>query len=149
KLVPEVRLALSKLDLKMKLIPRRPVMSFSRPATSSCSCSDSITQGPAIRKKGWSRPALKPHRSMGCLSEPSPSRGGLGGDGVPGAGLDDASEHHPHPGPPLEGEGEEAGAARAHAFASFNSLPPALRSRAARTKPTNRGWPLRGVDRNS
>ncbi len=33
--------------------------------------------------------------------QPSPSRGGLGGDGV----HDLASQHHPHPGPPLEGEG--------------------------------------------
>src|SRR5690606_1159953 len=40
-------------------------------------------------------------------------------------------------------------AAQVHALASLSSLPPALRSRAARTKPTNSGWPLRGVDRNS
>jgi ATP-binding cassette subfamily F protein 3 len=33
--------------------------------------------------------------------QPSPSRGGLGGDGV----RDAAQQHHPHPGPPLEGEG--------------------------------------------
>src|SRR5690606_9983787 len=37
----------------------------------------------------------------------------------------------------------------AHAVASFSSFPPALRSRAARTKPMNSGWPPRGVDRNS
>ena len=33
--------------------------------------------------------------------QPSPSRGGLGGDGV----QDAAKQHHPHPVPPLEGEG--------------------------------------------
>ncbi len=37
----------------------------------------------------------------GYLLQPSPSRGGLGGDGV----RDAAQQHHPHPGPPLEGEG--------------------------------------------
>ncbi len=60
KLVPEVRLALSKLDLKMKFIPSLPVISFSRPATSSCNCMDSITQGPAIRNRGLSKPTSKP-----------------------------------------------------------------------------------------
>src|SRR3546814_2904923 len=34
--------------------------------------------------------------------KPSPSRGGLGGDGFPPS----PTETHPHPGPPLEGEGE-------------------------------------------
>ncbi|MEO5596421.1 MAG: ATP-binding cassette domain-containing protein [Lysobacteraceae bacterium] len=34
--------------------------------------------------------------------EPSPSRGGQGGDGVDQAGV---GERHPHPSPPLEGEG--------------------------------------------
>ena len=38
--------------------------------------------------------------------KPSPSRGGLGGDGVVDASAGD--EHHPHPGPPLEGEGAKA-----------------------------------------
>src|SRR3546814_20097862 len=38
-----------------------------------------------------------------CSSDlPSPSRGGLGGDGFPPS----PTETHPHPGPPLEGEGE-------------------------------------------
>ncbi len=64
KLEPEERFALSKLDLKMKLMPRRPVISFSLPATSSCSCIDSMTQGPAIRNSGWSRPASKPQSFM-------------------------------------------------------------------------------------
>jgi len=36
----------------------------------------------------------------GYAFKPSPSRGGLGGDGV-----DTGGEHHPHPGLPLEGEG--------------------------------------------
>src|SRR5690606_8078813 len=66
--LPEVRLALSKLDLKMKWIPSAPVISFSWPATSSCSCSLSTTHGPAIRKNGWSRPTSKPHS---CISTPS------------------------------------------------------------------------------
>src|SRR5690606_22729668 len=39
--------------------------------------------------------------------------------------------------------------AKLHADASLSSLPPALCSRAARTKPMNSGWPWRGVDRNS
>jgi hypothetical protein len=72
KLVPEVRLALSKLDLKMKLMPSRPVISLSVPAVSSCSCSDSITQGPAIRNSGWSSPTLNPHRSMLMRRPPRP-----------------------------------------------------------------------------
>jgi hypothetical protein len=52
KLVPEVRLALSKLDLKMKGMPSAEVISLSLPAVSICSSSDSITQGPAMRKNG-------------------------------------------------------------------------------------------------
>ncbi|TWT20145.1 ATP-binding cassette domain-containing protein [Luteimonas marina] len=40
----------------------------------------------------------------GYASKPSPSRGGLGGDGVVSGALI-AGQHHPHPGPPLEGEG--------------------------------------------
>src|SRR5690606_35601727 len=86
KLVPEVRLALSKLDLKMKFIPSRPVISLSRPATSSCSCIDSITQGPAIRNSGWSRPASNPHSLIGSSS-------GWGGGGLALArGADKAHE---------------------------------------------------------
>src|SRR5690606_19798582 len=46
--------------------------------------------------------------------KPSPSRGGLGGDGFPpGSG-----ETHPHPGPPLEGEGESLGL-RHHALVAI------------------------------
>ena len=45
-------------------------------------------------------------------SKPSPSRGGLGGDGVDvgssGVGEGVARQHHPHPSPPLEGEGARA-----------------------------------------
>ncbi len=104
KLPKEVRLALSKLDLKMKLMPRRDVISFSWPATSSCSCSDSITHGPAIRNSGWSRPTSNPHSFM-----PTAPRWST----------------------------------------VFEQAPPALCSRAARTKPMNSGCPLRGVDRNS
>src|SRR5690242_10270776 len=63
----EVRLALSKLDLKMKGMPRQSVISFSVPAVSSCNCGDSITQGPAIRKNGRSRPTSKPHRFIPIL----------------------------------------------------------------------------------
>ncbi len=40
------------------------------------------------------------HVDAGYVLKPSPSRGGLGGDGVESAG-----KSHPHPGPPLEGEG--------------------------------------------
>ena len=59
KLVPEERLALSKLLLKMKGMPSAEVISLSVPAVSICSCSDSTTQGPAIRKKGWSSPTVE------------------------------------------------------------------------------------------
>ena len=64
KLVPEERLALSKLLLKMKGMPSAEVISFSVPAVSICSCSDSTTQGPAIRKKGWSSPTSNPQSFM-------------------------------------------------------------------------------------
>src|SRR5690606_17348283 len=65
KLPSEVRLALSKLDLKMKGMPSAEVISFSCPATSTCSCSLSTTQGPEIRNSGQSSPTSKPHRFMG------------------------------------------------------------------------------------
>ena len=58
--------------------------------------------------------ASKPSPSSGGATKPSPSRGGLGGDGVdagsPGVGEGVARQHHPHPSPPLEGEGAKAGA---------------------------------------
>jgi len=56
-------------------------------------------------------PAKLPHALLrindgvcGYPSKPSPSRGGLGGDGAK-PGKVAASQHHPHPGPPVEGEG--------------------------------------------
>src|SRR3954469_5918866 len=45
----------------MKGMPSADVISFSWPATSICNCSDSTTQGPEMRKKGWSSPTSKPH----------------------------------------------------------------------------------------
>ena len=59
KVVPDERFALSKLLLKMKWMPSAAHISFNRPATSICNCSDSITHGPAMRKKGRSRPMSK------------------------------------------------------------------------------------------
>src|SRR5690606_2727800 len=44
-------------------------------------------------------------RPDAAIQKPSPSRGGLGGDGFPAS----RAEPHPHPGLPLEGEGEERG----------------------------------------
>src|SRR5438552_13609612 len=58
--LPELRFALSYEDLKTNGMPSAPVISFSWPATSIWSCSLSTTHGPAMRKKGWSRPASKP-----------------------------------------------------------------------------------------
>src|SRR4051812_24927852 len=48
----------------MNGMPCAEVISFSRPATSICNCSDSITQGPEIRKNGLSMPTSKPHNFM-------------------------------------------------------------------------------------
>src|SRR5206468_791255 len=48
----------------MKGMPSEAVISFSWPATSICSCSDSTTQGPEMRKKGLSSPTSKPHNFM-------------------------------------------------------------------------------------
>src|SRR5690606_25228010 len=112
KLLPDVRLALSKLDLKMKLIPSRAVISFSRPATSSCSCSDSTTQGPAIRKKGWSRPTLNPHRSIGNTSSWAlPVGEGLRGTTMPHRNGG-SSAPPSRPGPPVQGEARHRAALR-------------------------------------
>ncbi|HEY9540566.1 MAG TPA: endonuclease domain-containing protein [Luteimonas sp.] len=47
-------------------------------------------------------PGSEPSPSTKPALKPSPSRGGLGGDGFPPS----PTETHPHPGPPLEGEGE-------------------------------------------
>src|SRR3546814_12131692 len=48
-------------------------------------------------------PGSKPSPSTKPALKHSPSRGGLGGDGFPVS----RAETHPHPGPPLEGEGEK------------------------------------------
>ena len=48
----------------MKGMPSAAVISLSCPATSICSCSLSTTQGPAMRKKGLSRPASNPQSFM-------------------------------------------------------------------------------------
>ena len=45
------------------------------------------------------------NRPDAANQKPSPSRGGLGGDGFPSS----PGETHPHPGLPLEGEGEKRG----------------------------------------
>ncbi len=51
-------------------------------------------------------PALESSPSEQPASGPSPSRGGLGGDGVDsGNNAAAGGETHPHPGPPPEGEG--------------------------------------------
>src|SRR4051812_43834831 len=50
----------------MKGMPSEEAISFSVPATSICSCSDSTTQGPAIRKNGLCRPMSYPQSFM-CL----------------------------------------------------------------------------------
>src|SRR5690606_3660388 len=42
-------------------MPSSPQISFIWPAMSRHICSDSATQGPAMRKKGWSRPTSKSH----------------------------------------------------------------------------------------
>src|SRR5689334_860459 len=60
KVLPDERFALSKLLLKMNGMPSAEVISFSWPATSICSCSDSTTQGPEIRKKGLFSPTSNP-----------------------------------------------------------------------------------------
>ena len=57
----ELRLALSYDDLKMNGTRSSAQISFNCPATSTCSCSDSTTQGPAMRNSGRSRPTSKSH----------------------------------------------------------------------------------------
>src|SRR5947209_13439900 len=44
--------------------PTEAAISFSLPATSICSCSDSTTHGPAIRKSGRSSPTSNPQSFM-------------------------------------------------------------------------------------
>src|SRR6266496_5152505 len=79
---PELRFALSYDDLKMKGIRRATQTSFSCPATSICSCSDSTTHGPAMRKSGASRAASKPHS---FIQRAASDRRDQLGDGVRGA----------------------------------------------------------------
>lgn len=67
KLLSDERLALSKLDLKMKWMPSRSVIPFSVSAVRSWRSSLSTTQGPAMRKKGWSSPISRPFSCMGTL----------------------------------------------------------------------------------
>ena len=56
-----LRLALSKDDLYINGMAKAVAISFSWPALSMAICSDSMTQGPAIKNKGWSRPTSKLH----------------------------------------------------------------------------------------
>src|SRR5947207_9201701 len=65
KLLSDERFALSKLDLNTSNMPSLSVMRFSVSAVRSCSSSLSTTQGPEIRKMGWSRPTSRPNRFMG------------------------------------------------------------------------------------
>src|ERR1700686_411252 len=60
----ELRLALSYDDLKMNGTFSRAQISFRRPATSICNCSDSTTHGPAMRNSGRCNPTSKPQRFM-------------------------------------------------------------------------------------
>ena len=63
----ELRLALSYDDLKMNGTRSSAQISFNCPATSICSCSDSTTQGPAMRNSGRSRPTSKSHSLIGVI----------------------------------------------------------------------------------
>src|SRR6266540_5446060 len=62
---PELRFALSYDDLKTNGTPSAAQIDLSSPATSSCSCIDSTTHGPAMRNSGRSRPTSKPQRFIG------------------------------------------------------------------------------------
>src|SRR5574337_498538 len=69
-------------------MPSSPQISFNCPATSRHSCWDSATQGPAMRKRGWSSPTSNPHSFMARLL-------GLGTPGGLGLGegrLDERGE---------------------------------------------------------
>ena len=57
-------MALSYDDLKMNGMLKAAQISFSCPATSICSCSDSTTHGPAMRNRGRFSPTSNPHRFM-------------------------------------------------------------------------------------
>src|SRR5262252_8720805 len=56
----------------MNGMPSAVVISFRRPATSICSCSDSTTQGPAIRNSGRLSPTSKPHSFIATSSSRGP-----------------------------------------------------------------------------
>src|SRR6185369_1504891 len=60
----------------MNGMPRAEVISFSRPATSICNCSDSTTQGPEIRKKGLSSPTSKPQSFIAARASTGSARTG-------------------------------------------------------------------------
>src|SRR3954453_8799600 len=66
KLLSLLRLALSKLDLKMNNMPSLSVMALSRSAVRSCSSWLSTTHGPAMRNKGWSSPTSRPSSCIGA-----------------------------------------------------------------------------------
>src|SRR5678815_5124469 len=90
----------------MKGTPSAAVISLRWPATSSCSCSDSTTQGPAIRNSGCSSPALKPQSFMsacsrgdllaarGLVLERGVDEGLEEGMSAPGGGLELGMELH-------------------------------------------------------
>src|SRR3569832_646880 len=48
----------------MNGMPSEDVISFNAPAVSICNCSDSTTQGPAIKKNGLCRPMSNPQSFM-------------------------------------------------------------------------------------
>jgi hypothetical protein len=80
KLARDERLALSNEALNMNGMPRAPVISFKRPATSSTRPSLSMTQGPAIKKNGRSGPTSKEAnfmRSRAGVAERRGTRGPL------------------------------------------------------------------------
>src|SRR5260363_131367 len=58
----ELRFALSYEALKMNGSASAAQMSFNAPAISSAICRDSMTHGPAIKKKGRSSPTSNPHK---------------------------------------------------------------------------------------
>ena len=118
--VPELRLALSYDDLKMNGMPSAPQSSFSRPATSSCSCRDSTTQGPAIRNNGRSRPTSKPQSFMPCRRARKRRSGGRG-------------LHRDAPSDRRDELGDRVGGAMTRARRCCSC--------AARTKAMNSGWP--------
>src|SRR6185369_5432620 len=76
----------------MNGMPRLEVISLSVPAVSICSCSDSTTQGPAMRKKGWSSPTEKLHSFISPASSGDGLQQRLAGRLVVHRGLDEGIE---------------------------------------------------------